>query len=60
MGGAEDNKGPGSGDKSDVEEVHKPLGLMRAILRIKAAAVQGVRGSSPYHFRLSVFYSMLY
>ena len=33
-------------DENDAEEVHKPLGLMRAILRIKAAEVQGARGSS--------------
>ena len=33
-------------DKNDAEEVHKPLGLMRAILRIKAAEVHGARGSS--------------
>ncbi|KAJ0810297.1 hypothetical protein HanPI659440_Chr01g0025471 [Helianthus annuus] len=43
MGVAEDNKGAGSVDKSEVEEVHKPLGLMRAILRIKAAEVHGAR-----------------
>ncbi|KAJ0560681.1 hypothetical protein HanRHA438_Chr06g0270171 [Helianthus annuus] len=43
VGGAEENKGAGGVDKSDAEEVHKPLGLMRAILRIKAAEVHGAR-----------------
>ncbi|KAJ0613325.1 putative Ulp1 protease family catalytic domain, papain-like cysteine peptidase superfamily [Helianthus annuus] len=43
VGGAEENKGAGGVDKTDAEEVHKPIGLMRAILRIKAAEVQGAR-----------------